>query len=528
MPSQPAPSVAPPPLLSRSSWLDLSVVAGGGLGAGLVFALFYALPGNLRLAFVGGIAFGLVLVLTGNPRLTLLWGLIGTAPLDLGKRFMSEPHMGGEAAFRIDIPDVFLALLTLFLLRDFIRRDRRDFRWPWPVWCWLGITAIGLVGFFFGNHPLSAAHEMVRMLKFLLLFLVIVHELARLRQFEQAVAAMMVAVCVQSVLAIAQYILDRPLGLAALGEATAESFKLLSEATLEGGAPVFRVSALLGHANLFSAFIATQAPFALAILFTRAPWWLRAISIVGLALCVPALVLTLSRTGWIMMGAAMGGVLLLSFFHPVTRRRFVFGRVAVVVVGALFVVAFSGPIMTRLLKSDKGAVDVRYEWIYVAGRMLAANPVFGTGLNSFVYEMPPYTKYGSVEGVRQKYGENFPVVHNVYAIYAAETGAVGLVLFLAMNGGFVAISLSNLRARHELAFALGMAGVCSIGAFLLDWLASFSMRNTNMGRMYFLLMGVNTALYYWRKYNEPAALPAGPAAPEVPRLPAPAPSSAVP
>ena len=58
MSSQPAPGVAPPPLLSRSSWLDLSVVAGGGLGAGLVFAVFYALQGNLRLAFVGGIVFG--------------------------------------------------------------------------------------------------------------------------------------------------------------------------------------------------------------------------------------------------------------------------------------------------------------------------------------------------------------------------------------------------------------------------------------------------------------------------------------
>src|SRR5262249_21004641 len=56
-------------------------------------------------------------------------------------------------------------------------------------------------------------------------------------------------------------------------------------------------------------------------------------------------------------------------------------------------------------------------------RMIAANPVTGTGLGTFSLAYPVYKSYGIIQ--------NWPQAHNEYLQVLAESGAIGFVLFLS-------------------------------------------------------------------------------------------------
>ncbi|HKK68871.1 MAG TPA: O-antigen ligase family protein, partial [Bacteroidales bacterium] len=262
------------------------------------------------------------------------------------------------------------------------------------------------------------------------------------------------------------------------------------------------ISALLGHANLFSIFLSSQLPIALALLFARTRLFVRILSMLALLTGCMALILTLSRTGWVTAAAAMGAVMLLSFWHPQLRSQFLVGRLAVIIGGAAVALAFSGKIMQRLFKSDEGAVDVRFEWLEVAWGMIQAKPVMGWGLNTFVFQMGPFTQYGSYDKMYDVYGENLPVVHNVYALITAEQGFVGMFIFLIFIISILIMGFKALSVKNQVMHALALGGICGFGVYLLDWLASFSLRMDHMGRMFFILLGLIAAVNYWRIYNE--------------------------
>src|SRR5690606_2907350 len=158
----------------------------------------------------------------------------------------------------------------------------------------------------------------------------------------------------------------------------------------------------------------------------------------------------------------LGVVLLLSIFHPVTRTRFILGRVGIVVMGIALCTAFSGTIASRLFRSDAGAVNVRFEWLHVALGMAADKPILGWGLNSFVFQMAPYTHYETQERLWEIYKENLPVVHNVYALVLAEQGIVGVLGLLAFMAVALATAAGNLKARDDVLYALSIGCLAAI------------------------------------------------------------------
>lgn len=464
------------------------------LAAGVGLAVFLA-DRHVRFTLIGGVALAFVFAVCGNIRLGMLWALVFTAPIGLCKRFMTTPNMGGASGFQFDACDVFLFPLAFLILREMqlgLRR-RSEIEFPLVARWWLALAAAGIVTLVAGPFRTLASFEVARMLKLLLLLLVVANEVARPRQFRHICAALMLSLIVQSSLAIMQYVLQRPIGLEAIGEASAEEIDALSKGTLRSKEFVFRVSAILGHANFLATFIAAQLPLALALLFTRTPLRLRLVCGLALVLGGTALILTLSRTGWLAGGAALLGVMLLTLFHPRLRVQFPLGRVAFFIGVFGLAVGFSGKIGARLFQSDEGAVDFRWELLEVAWKMGESNPLFGRGLNSFVFQMPPFTRYGSPDAVTAKFGQNWPVVHNVYALIWAEMGAVGAVLFLGFCGSLIAMGIRMLRTADELSYAIGAAGLMAFVVFLLDWLASFTLRNDNMARVLFVIIGMVVA-----------------------------------
>ncbi len=441
-------------------------------------------------------------LLSGNPRLSCLWGLLLTAPLDLSKRFMIVPHMGGEAAFRIELVDFFVLALVYFLVRDVLQNRRPRMRFPGVMLWWLAMAGMGAVTIGLGPLRTPAAHEVFRILKSLLLMFVLVNEVVRERQFFHAALALLAGVLLESVIGILQYTLNIRLGLQALGEASEETVDFLSRATLQHGEAVYRVGALIGHANLLAAYLALLLPIAIAMLFVRLSVPVKALIGLTIVLGEAALVATLSRAGWVAFAAGASAVVLLTWFHRRMRERYTLLRAGIVMGGVLMLLAFSGPISKRVFRSDPGAVSARVEWLETAWLMIQEKPLLGFGLNNYVFVQAPYTPQGSTAGLQRDYGDYWPVVHNVYALTWVEQGAIGLTLFLGMHVHVFVIGIRNLRTRSDLLYAINIGSLCGFGAIMVDGLASFYIRNPDCARMWWIVVSLIWGVHYWRRANE--------------------------
>lgn len=495
------------------SWLlvALLILALSSIGvAGLVAAM----GGKAKVvaAGVGSVMFLVAGFASGNFRLFCLYALVFLAPIPLSKNFAPIPHMGGSSAPGIYTTDILLVVLLGYQIRDFIGgRMDRPWSFPWPLKWFLLFVSVGLITVVTGPYRTLASYEVIRGLQMVFFMFVATNELRNRTRMMHALTAMMLAVCFQSLFGVAQYFYGKPFGLEALGEMSESVAETLSAATLEGGEASFRISSLLGHANLLAIFIASQIPIFLGLLFTRTAFWWRSLAAVSIVLGASALVLTLSRTGWVAAAVGVGGIMVATLFHARLRGRFLYGRMGFVAAVALFGLAFSGPIIKRLTKSDAGAVDIRWELNMVAWEMGKSEPLTGKGLNSFIFQMAPYTKYKTEENMTDFFGPNWPVAHNLYAIIWAEQGTIGMVSFLVAMAMMGLWAMPNCWSRDSLIAAVAMGCLLGFVAYLLDWLASFSLRMDTLGRCFSLHMATYFALELMRRdrlKSEPGVLPA--------------------
>ena len=488
-----------PPL---SGYTVLAVTGASLYGALLPIVLFtakwvYSVP--LILATF----FPLVLYLSRNPRLFFLVGMVFTAPLGLSLNLRGVQHMGGAHAFSVNLADFFLVPLLAFILRDFYRGDRRYFRVSAVSGWWLALIAMGMYNVAAGPFRELAAMEVLRMLKVWLLFLVIVNECVRERHFRWVVAALAANAMVNFGVAMAQFALKRTLGLQPLGEGSEVSTEGANLGVYVMAGEVFRVMGLAGHANLYGAYLAMLLPIFVGQMYTDARLWGRMVLGVVVACGLVALGLTLSRSGWVSF-VVSGGLLMAGLsFLPEMRHRFLAMKVLMIGGAGVAMVAGSGMILRRLTQSDSGALDFRLEWIGIAWDMVKDNPVFGLGLNSWIYHLSEYAPY-SVPRMYELFGDVFPVVHNMYMLVWSEQGTVGLVLFLGLHAHLLWIAIKNLRYRglSDTVYMLSLAAGCGILAIMVDGMSSFFERVQAHARVFWIVAGLLVAANYWNVRNE--------------------------
>ena len=122
----------------------------------------------------------------------------------------------------------------------------------------------------------------------------------------------------------------------------------------------------------------------------------------------------------------------------------------------------------------------RAEYLRDASGMIAVKPWFGWGLNSYVFAVPPFTQYGA-RFARVHYQDWIPPVHNIYYLWWAEIGIVGLSIHLIWLAGVIGIGIKTCESgnrdavRRECGVSRGNAGVCrgqDSSAFHFDSTAS--------------------------------------------------------
>ena len=468
--------------------------------AGLVIVLFsgeklYSLP------LLAGTLLPVALYASSNPRLFLLIGAVSTSVLGLSINFARHVHIGGAPSLSIDLMDVFLLPLVVFLVRDRTVGLRSGYALSSVSFWWLGLILLGGVNMILGPFRSFASFEVVRMLKCWLLFLVIVNECVRERHFHHVVVALAWAVALNVVIAATQYALKHELGLQALGEAAPDAELGANLGVYLNASSVYRVSGLLGHPNLFSTYLAMLLPIFTALVFTgyslRAKVAFLALTVAGVA----TLVLTLSRTGWSDYAAAMLCVMLFLYLHPALRGRWSVLKGTMVGIIAVVGLLASGTIVTRLTASDPGALDFRYEWLGIAWKMIQAKPVLGFGLNSFSFQLEGYAPY-SVDRMVKLFGPVWPVVHNSYFLVWAEQGTIGLILFLGLHFHLLWLAWRNTQfGLSDKVTMLNVGLLAAIVAIMVDGLGSFYIRVPGPARIFWIVAGLIVASHYWNVRN---------------------------
>jgi putative inorganic carbon (hco3(-)) transporter len=487
-------------------------VAGAVVASAAVVSIFVA-EKPVVLAILGSILLIVAFSLAGNQRLFCLWGLLLSAPLALSKNFWIIEHMGGASALRIELSDLFIWPLLAFILRDYFLGYRQKLRFSAVAFWWGALAFLGMMNIVVGPMRHLPALEVFRMAQCYALFFVIINEVVRVRQFLHAFAALSVGMALQASIGIIQYVFKADLHLQVLGEALPEATKSASESAynIAGSDNVFRISGLLGHPNLLSAYLAMLLPICLSLLFSRISIFYKCLVAGAVALGSAALVMTLSRSGWLSFGVAFLILFGLSFLHPRLRTRYLTARVAVIALLGLGLLVFSGAIEKRITESDPGSFNFRLEFMDIAWKMVEEAPVVGFGLNTFVFDLPGRSKYGGAEGITEAFGRFWPVVHNTYLIVWTEQGTVGFFFFIGLHLCVLWLAISSARHfRDDVMFTMNLGCLAGFVAIMIDGMSSFLIREAAPARVFWIVVALIVAINYWNKANMPGNLvPAG-------------------
>lgn len=479
----------------------LIFAVAGGVAIFCVATAALVLPG-MMLAGIGVAGMTGAIWASGNPRLACLWGVGLTAPLAIAKHFHPMPHMGGAGAYNIEAVDLFLSALALFQWRDG-RPGTAGGRMPAMVWCWVGMILLGLIDVIVGPYRQLAMMEAVQMTKSLALFLLLINELARTRRCLHLLASLICGLLVQAGVGIAQYVRKGDVGLQLLGEATMTTLEYANRATYMDGGATFRIGGLLGHPNIYAGYIAMLAPMLLAMLMTR--WslrWKMPVAMV-LAIAMTALLLTLSRSGWLAFAMAAPIVMILMLRDRRSRQRAMAGVVVAMGVALIAAIAVAPSIMRRFTQSDPGAVDFRWEWMGLAWDMVRDHPLTGVGLNSFVLHLPGRTMHGGTDGLTRSFGANWPVVHDIYLLIWAEQGTLGLACFLMLLLGLLRTAWRNAAGCADpMLSAMNAGALAGLCANMLDGFGSFFLRQMPGARLFWIMAAIIVAIGRWRQRND--------------------------
>ncbi len=239
-----------------------------------------------------------------------------------------------------------------------------------------------------------------------------------------------VIVTVQSLVAIGQFLLQRNLGLAALGEPSLSPLIEGTSVLVANGQPWLRAYGLTGHPNALGALLAVL----LLILVPdvqQASGWGRWALLITLLLGLTGLLFSFSRNAWLAFG---GGLLALALAARSSRQvevptpqgqRSRLATLAAIGVTAVAVVLLLGTyrdlIASRLFHPDipveATSLNERQRDAVIAVDIIGQHPWRGVGA-------------GNYPAAGQELDPAARTVHNVPLLVAAELGLLGLLLLI--------------------------------------------------------------------------------------------------
>jgi O-antigen ligase len=284
---------------------------------------------------------------------------------------------------------------------------------------------------------------------------------------RDALLAFILGLLLQSILTLLQYSFNFDLG--GLGFVVGD---------------VRRVSGTVGWPNTLGAYAAAVIclPVALWICGVIRNRFLLVLSIIFGAL---PLVLSFSRGAWISLAISIVLMYLLALKRGwISVGGFTRQAALLILVAAVTGFTLADQINER---AEEDTLSVREQLNEVAVSMARANPVVGIGLNTFVLAMPKYDE----RNVRAYFEEP---VHNVFLLTAAETGVVGLILFMAFIAAVFKVGWQIIfhGGTFESAVAIGLMG--GLATIVISNLSDVHLRTDVIYSVWWVYIGLLLAL----------------------------------
>lgn len=253
---------------------------------------------------------------------------------------------------------------------------------------------------------------------------------------------------------------------------------------------VARLTSTIGDPNELAATLAAGFMLSIGLAATHKAGTVPKLALYGVgAVCVIAAILTVSRGGVIALGAALA-------FSPLLARKKL--RAAVIVAFALtLIVTFIlvlAPDGTVERLTDRDGGSGRTDIWKVAIRMIEAQPVAGVGIGNFKdasvgYVITPGSPIDNKTLISQP-----SVAHNMYLEIWAETGLVGLLLFLGVLGGCLGSAVAACRRLRLAGDQGGAALAAGIALALVALFTAYTFLSEQTGNKLWILLALCPAL----------------------------------
>jgi len=249
---------------------------------------------------------------------------------------------------------------------------------------------------------------------------------------------------------------------------------------------VRRVLGTYTSPNHFALLLGRALPFLVALAWSVPRW--RPWAIGGAVLCAGALGVTFSVGGWLATGLALLVVVAL-----LGGRRLALALVVAGAIGAAVVlVAAPSERLRGRLDPTQGTSFVRVQLWQAAGQLVAESPVFGIGLDNFLYRYPSKMPPGA------QFEPNLSHPHNLILQFWLQLGLPGLLALAWLLWRFAVISwpVTRLANSSESRLARGLA-VGAVGS-MIDFVAHGFVDNSyflpDMAVIFWLTLAVTATL----------------------------------
>ncbi len=340
------------------------------------------------------------------------WVIIHIQPLSLIKQARSFHSFSKRFFLRMDWARVVVTLVVLFLIFDIsLSQSPQE-----GLYGLLKLFEIGFLTYYTSN--------ILRMNLKIVLF------------------PLTFGIISESVLATAQFFAQGSLGgiLYYVGERTFTSVTPGIANTSINGQLLLRPYGTFPHPNVLAGYLVIGMTLLGALFVENSAWLKKLLIIFTLLLGTIGLCLTLSRVA-ILVWLFVCAFLLIRYFQEkiFTKKTLlvIYGLLGIFVI-VLFVVSPLVPRFSQVTLQDESVV-LREQLATDALRMLFAHPVFGVGLHNFLVALPHYDfSRGSVFSIQP--------VHNIFLLIGAETGFVGLWVYVS----FIVWLYIQLFKQHRL------------------------------------------------------------------------------
>lgn len=385
----------------------------------------------------------------------LFWLLVFLLPVQLGRHFWFEWTQVLGLPIDYLSPTLYLTDLLVIMILFFWWLDERK-RFKLKVfkeiiknhWWLLAVFVFLLVNVFLAANRGAAFYKMIKILEFALLGFYIAKKNYVLSAIRHPLS---LAVIYSSLIAVTQFIKQGAIGGAFwwLGE---RSFNLITPGiakAIVSGRLVLRPYATFPHPNVLAGFLLVLG---ILLFGKRAIYW-----ILVFILALIGLVLSFSRSAWL-VGLLVSLFIFLKPFGGGAKEKAISRLLRG---GAIILVLFLGIgaffFFTRQLSGQEALIQ-RFSLAQIALKMVRTNPLAGVGLNNFIPQLPNYW---------QQYGMTYWLqpVHNIFLLIAAETGLVGLLIFLWL----LVLTFRRLLAANRWLLVAALSVILALGLFDHYW-----------------------------------------------------------